>query len=159
MPAPGQPLIVSAPAQLPYRRVYQVLRLCQAAGVEHQELRVDEAAGVVVYLAAAKKDPPGDIPSDEDLMLPNWLFIQARSNEAGAIAKILVRGIDGEVLLPGPADLPRYLRQRVEAIQPRDVVDINADGRLTHAALVEVLRHCREAGYEKLQLATPRRSP
>lgn len=147
---------VTAPAKLPYRNLYEILKLSQAVGFPQQELQRDGQPGVPVSLSG---EPKPNVPkepetlSEDDLILATRTIVNVATTADGSTQTLSAQSPDGLVALPDLSTLTRYLKTKQEVIRDQDVVVVAASSPMSCGALLEVLEACQQAGYRRLELA------
>jgi biopolymer transport protein ExbD len=116
-----------------------------------------DAEGAVGMTLPADKAPFGLAPLPPGAVapaMPSDLTVTVRAHADGSISALGVRTAEGkENTVDGLAGLKKYLKAKRPGM--KDSLRIQGDAGLKVRALIEVMDTCRDAGFGKINLASP----
>jgi biopolymer transport protein ExbD len=108
--------------------------------------------------AKTDKNPAEEFPSD----LTVKVRTQLDGVKDGEISAIFVRGLTGQEDPIGGASevemlasLKKYLETKREAIQNKEAIKVQGDGKLKVKAIIKVMDVCRNAGFNRVSFVPP----
>jgi biopolymer transport protein ExbD len=116
-----------------------------------------DAEGAVALALPTDKAPFGLAPLPPGAAapaMPSDLTVTVRAHLDGSISALSVRTAEGkENAVDGLAGLKKYLKAKRPGM--KDGIRLQGDSRLKVRALIEVMDACRDAGFGKINFASP----
>ncbi len=101
----------------------------------------------------APVDPnaPIDLPSNLTVIVRT----QMDNATAGRISELRLQDDAGAAAVGTLADLATELKKKQEAVENKENIKIQADGRLKWQAVIEVMDVCKQAGFKNISFVPP----